>query len=418
MEKQPIIEFRGVTKTFDVRTILDKVDFKIYEGEVTTLIGLSGTGKSVTLKHIIGLLKPDEGQVLYRGKPIDQMNKREWNAYVSQVSYMFQNNALFDSMTVFENVALPLRQTTHLGKKEIAQKVMASIDQTELTDVYDKYPSELSGGMQKRAALARALVTDPSLVLFDEPTTGQDPIRKNAILGMVAEYQSRFGFTALLISHEIPDVYFISNRILALYDKKIVFQGTPDEFEEFEHPFREEILTSLESLQEDITGLYSKRHFKVRYQTDLSKRQPDAMYAVAIFALEDIDLVSENLGHDATQEIIRALGSYINKHFGAVGGFSARQTINEYATVLPYSDLDEAQRIMVDFKKDFLAHGLPNIQSLVEGEKASDDCFEFNILAGLAQGKPQIEIESVMEFARFNQKPIARFQCERGGKTK
>lgn len=415
MEREPIIEFKGVTKRFDVRTILEKVDFKIYEGEVTTLIGLSGTGKSVTLKHIIGLLKPDEGQVLYRGKPINQMSKKEWNAYISQISYMFQNNALFDSMTVFENVALPLRQTTHLGKKEIADKVMAAIEQTELTEVYDKYPSELSGGMQKRAALARALVTDPSLVLFDEPTTGQDPIRKNAILGMVAEYQNRFGFTALLISHEIPDVYFISNRILALYDKKIVFQGPPDEFEEFQHPFREEILTSLESLQEDITGLYSKRHFKVRYQTDLSKRHPDAMYAVAIFALDEIDLVSENLGHDATQEIIRALGSYINKHFGAVGGFSARQTINEYATVLPYSDLEEAERIMEDFTKDFQEHGLPNIQTLVEGEKTADDCFEFNILAGLAQGKPQIEIESVMEFARFNQKPIARFQCKRGG---
>ena len=417
MEKEPIIEFKGVTKRFDVRTILDKVDFKIYEGEVTTLIGLSGTGKSVTLKHIIGLLKPDEGQVLYRGQPIDQMTKKEWDAYIGQISYMFQNNALFDSMTIFENVALPLRQTTNFNKKEIADKVMSSIEQTELTEVFDKYPSELSGGMQKRAALARALVTDPSLVLFDEPTTGQDPIRKNAILGMVAEYQSRFGFTALLISHEIPDVYFISNRILALYGKKIVFQGPPDEFEEFEHPFREEILTSLESLQEDITGLYSKRHFKVRYQTDLSKRQPDAMYAVAIFALEEIDLVSENMGHDATQEIIRALGSYINKHFGAVGGFSARQTINEYATVLPYSDLEEAERIMEDFTKDFLEHGLPNIQTLVEGEKAKDDCFEFNILAGLAQGKPQIEIESVMEFARFNQKPIARFQCKRGGKT-
>jgi phospholipid/cholesterol/gamma-HCH transport system ATP-binding protein len=133
IEKEPIIEFKGVTKSFDVRTILDKVDFKIYEGEVTTLIGLSGTGKSVTLKHIIGLLKPDEGQILYRGKPIDQMSKKEWNEYIGQISYMFQNNALFDSLTVFENVALPLRQTTHLGKKEIAEKVMAAIEQTELT---------------------------------------------------------------------------------------------------------------------------------------------------------------------------------------------------------------------------------------------------------------------------------------------
>jgi phospholipid/cholesterol/gamma-HCH transport system ATP-binding protein len=417
MEKQPIIEFKGVTKKFDVRTILNRVDFEIYEGDVTTLIGLSGTGKSVTLKHIIGLLQPDEGQILYRGKPIDQMSKREWNAYISQVSYMFQNNALFDSMTVFENVALPLRQTTKLSKKEIEDKVLASIDQTELTDVAYKYPSELSGGMQKRAALARALVTDPSIVLFDEPTTGQDPIRKNAILGMVAEYQKRFGFTALLISHEIPDVYFISNRILALYDKKIVFQGTPDEFEEFDHPFREEILTSLENLQEDITGLYSKRHFKVRYQTDLSKRQPDATYAAAVFTVDDMDTVAEKLGHDATQQIIRSLGSYINKHFGAVGGFSSRQTINEYATVLPYSDLKEAKRIMEDFTKDFLEHGIKGLEAAVHGE-TPEECVEIIILAGLAQGKPQIEIESVMEFARFDQKPIARFECETGGQTK
>ncbi len=210
----PLIEFRNVTKRFGDRTILDGVDFKIYEGEVTTLIGLSGTGKSVTLKHIIGLLKPDAGEILYQGKPIHRMSRQEWNDYVGRVSYMFQNNALFDAMTVFENVALPLKRTTQVGRKEIVARAMARIEQTELADVAHKYPSEISGGMQKRAALARALVTDPQIVLFDEPTTGQDPIRKNAILGMIAEYKRKIGFTAVLISHEIPDVFFISNRIL------------------------------------------------------------------------------------------------------------------------------------------------------------------------------------------------------------
>jgi phospholipid/cholesterol/gamma-HCH transport system ATP-binding protein len=416
-QRDPLIEFKGVSKTFGTRNILNRIDFSIYEGEVTTLIGLSGTGKSVTLKHIIGMLKPDEGQILYRGQPIDQLSKKQWNDYIGQISYMFQNNALFDSMTVYENVAMPLKYATKLSTQEIDEKVMARIEQTELTEVADKYPSEISGGMQKRAALARALVTDPGIVLFDEPTTGQDPIRKNAILGMVAEYQKRFGFTALLISHEIPDVYFISNRILALYDRKIVFQGDPEAFEALDHPFRQELISSLESLGEELTGLYSRRHFKVRYQTDLSQRQPDATYAAAVFSLEDMDMISENLGHDAAQQIIRSLGAYINKHFGAVGGFSARQTINEYATILPYSDLEEANRIMEDFTKDFLEHGLPNLQKLMADEKPSEDCFEFNILAGLAQGKPQIEIESVMEFARFNLKPIARFQCKHGGKT-
>jgi len=411
-KREPLIEFKGISKTFGTRNILNRIDFSIYEGEVTTLIGLSGTGKSVTLKHIIGMLKPDEGQILFRGQPIDQMNKKQWNDYISQISYMFQNNALFDSMTVFENVAMPLKYTTKLKKKEIEAKAMARIEQTELTEVADKYPSEISGGMQKRAALARALVTDPNIVLFDEPTTGQDPIRKNAILSMVAEYQKRFGFTALMISHEIPDVYFISNRILALYDRKIVFQGDPEDFESLDHPFRQELISSLESLGEELTGLYSKRHFKVRYQTDLSQRNPDATYAAAVFTLDNIDAISENLGHDATQQIIRSLGSYINKHFGAVGGFSSRQTINEYATVLPYSNIEEANRIMEDFTRDFQAHGIQGIE-MQHDEDGSDEAFiEFSVLAGLAQGKPQIEIESVMEFARFNQKEISRFKCK------
>ena len=408
--REPLIEFKGVSKTFGTRNILNRIDFSIYEGEVTTLIGLSGTGKSVTLKHIIGMLKPDEGQILYRGKPIDKMSKREWNDYIGRISYMFQNNALFDSLTVFENVAFPLKYATKLKKKEIEKRAMARIEQTELTEVYDKYPSEISGGMQKRVALARALVTDPSIVLFDEPTTGQDPVRKNAILSMVAEKQKRFGFTAILISHEIPDVYFISNRILALYDRKIVFQGDPEDFESLDHPFRQELISSLESLGQELTGLYSKRHFKVRYQTDLSQRHPDATYAVAVFTLDDPNGIAEHLEYETVQKIIRALGSYINKHFGAVGGFSSRQTINEYATVLPYSDLDEANRIMEDFTRDFQAYGTQGIELQRDEAAQDDECMEFFVLAGLAQGKPQIEIESVMEFARFGQKEIVRFR--------
>jgi len=424
-QRQPLIEFKGVSKTFGTRNILNRIDLSVYEGEVTTLIGLSGTGKSVTLKHIIGMLQPDEGEILFRGKAIDKMSKAEWNEYIGQISYMFQSNALFDSLTVFENVAMPLKYASKLKKKEIEERAMARIEQTELTEVFDKYPSEISGGMQKRAALARALVTDPSIVLFDEPTTGQDPIRKNAILGMVAEYQKRFGFTALLISHEIPDVYFISNRILALYDRKIVFQGDPEEFESLDHPFRQELISSLESLGEELTGLYSKRHFKVRYQTDLSQRHPDASYAVAVFTIDDLDTITKNISHDLAQQIIRSLGSYINKHFGAVGGFSSRQTINEYGTVLPYSDLEEAQRIMKGFTKDFKEYGIKDykeheiweLEPSVENEDQTGEYVEFSVLAGLAQGKPQIEIESVMEFARFNQKELARFRCARGGKA-
>jgi phospholipid/cholesterol/gamma-HCH transport system ATP-binding protein len=415
MEKEPLIEFQKVTKRFDTRTILDQVDLKIYEGEVTTIIGLSGTGKSVTLKHIIGLLLPDEGQILYRGKPLEQMTKAEWNEYIGQISYMFQNNALFDSMTVFENVALPLRQKTGLNKKAIEEKAMARIEQTELTEVAHKYPSEISGGMQKRAALARALVTDPQIVLFDEPTTGQDPVRKNAILGMVAQYQKKFGFTAILISHEIPDVFFISNRILALYDKKIVFEGLPEEFETLDHPFLDELVGSLEGLQQELTGLYSRRHFKVRYQTDFARRNQNDTYVAAVFKLENMSTISERLGHDTAQQIMRAIGSYIYKHFGKVGAFSSRQTIDEFGTVLPFSSMEEAERILADFVDDFKAQGMQELECAIERPLTAEDFYELTVSAGLAEGKPQVEVESIMEFARYKKEPIAHFKCSFGG---
>jgi len=339
------------------------------------------------------------------------MSRREWNSYLGQVSYMFQNNALFDSKTVYENVAMPLRKHGHLNKKQIRAKVMARLEQTELTDVAHKYPSELSGGMQKRTALARALVTDPKIVLFDELTTGQDPIRRNAILGMIAEYKLKFGFTAVLISHDIPDVFFISNRILALYNQKVVFQGTPEAFEELNHPFYDEIITSIENLQHELTGLYSKRQFKVRYQTDLVRKNGYHPYAVVVFTLENLDRIIENLGHTAAQSGIRTMGDYINKHFGTVGGFSTRRKIDQFSTVLPFSDLAEAKSILEDFTRDFRQNGLIVIENAAREENPAVRCFEFSVSAGLARGNTNVELESVMSFAEFNQEPIAQFQC-------
>ncbi|MGD8654410.1 MAG: ATP-binding cassette domain-containing protein, partial [Desulfobacterales bacterium] len=147
----PLIEFKDVIKRFGPRTILERVNLKIYEEQVTTIIGLSGSGKSVLLKHIVGLLKPDEGTILFRGKPFNQMKKKEIDACLSQMSYMFQGNALFDSMTVYENVAIPIRETMNLSKPEIDRRVMARIEQAELGEAAQKYPSQISGGMRKRA---------------------------------------------------------------------------------------------------------------------------------------------------------------------------------------------------------------------------------------------------------------------------
>ena len=407
----PLIEFKNVTKRFDRRTILDGIDLKIYQGQVTTIIGKSGVGKSVLLKHIIGLLQPDEGEVLMEGRPMRRLRPGNKANGAGRVSYMFQNNALFDALSVFDNIAMPLRYTTKLNKKEIREKVMERIRQTELEEVALKYPAELSGGMQKRVALARALVIDPQIVLFDEPTTGQDPIRRNAILSMIAEYQHRLRFTAVLISHDLPDVLFISNRIIALYEGKVIFQGSPEAFDDFEHPFRHEFIHSLESLQEELTGLYTRRHFKIRYQNELHANPQFDTYAVAVFTLANLDQIQSGMGHTALQELIRAIGSYINKHFSEVGGFSTRLGLNQYATVLPYSDLAEAGSLVANFAEDFEQNGLPEVRKFVKAEIECQDAIAVAIKAGVAQGQPHMEIGAIVEAARSGQNQILDFRA-------
>jgi phospholipid/cholesterol/gamma-HCH transport system ATP-binding protein len=410
----PLIEFKNIIKRFGSQTVLENVNLQIYEGQVTTIIGLSGSGKSVLLKHIIGLLKPDEGTILFRGKPLTEMKKSEIAALLARISYMFQGNALFDSLTVYDNIALPLRETTNLKKAEIDRRVMARIEQTELSEAAYRYPSELSGGMQKRAALARALITDPQIVLFDEPTTGQDPVRKNAILSMIAQYQRKFNFTAIMVSHEIPDVYFISNRILALYDKTIVFQGTPEELGNFDHPFNDEVIHSLEGLQKELTGLYSKRQFKVLNHVQLKRREAGENYCIAAFTLTNLDAIISSMGHDKAQEVIHSMGVYIDKHFGAIGGFSTRRKANEFVTVLPFSDIAEAESILKDFVKDFQEQGIRDIWAGAQKQAPSGKCVDFSIRAGIAQGQPTAEIDQVIDSARSQQKEIGRLQCAVG----
>lgn len=406
----PLIEFRDVTKRFDEKTILDKANLVIYENQITTIIGKSGSGKSVLLKHIIGLLSPDEGSILFRGKSINDMKKREWDGYRSKVSYMFQNNALFDSMSLFENIALPLKQTTNLSKLEIEKQVMARIEQMELTDTIHKYPSELSGGMQKRAALARALVTNPTIVLFDEPTTGQDPIRKNVILSMIAHYRKQFGFTAVLISHEIPDVFFISDRILLLWDGKIAFNGNYAEMTRLKHPMIDEFLQSLEGLQDELTGLLSKEMFRSRYAMTLGGEKIKNTGTAVLFGLR-IDILANALGPQASLEVLKALGEHANKYFAPLGGFSARHSRDEILTILPHIDLEEAEQLVQDFGQGFEQKVLSETRLLATGKAGIGEPFEIFVIAGITEAGSDDDIELTLEKAKAKQKIIARYQC-------
>ena len=229
----PLIEFRNVHKTLGTTHVLRGTNLKIPKGKITTIIGKSGTGKSVFFKHIIGLLKPDAGDIICDGKPMSAMTRTELWEWRGKFSYMFQNMALFDSMSVYDNVALPLDQGTTLSRSEIRKRVHERLRQLDLEGIDQKYPSELSGGMQKRVAMARALVTNPEIILFDEPTTGLDPIRKNAVHSMISEYQNKFGFTVMLISHEIPDVFLITQQLVSggeghLSNRQIALRNVPE----------------------------------------------------------------------------------------------------------------------------------------------------------------------------------------------
>ncbi len=224
---QPMIAIRGLRKAFQGQEVLRGVDMIVPEGAVTAVIGKSGEGKSVLLKHIIGLLSQDAGEILFQGAPLSAMSRAERRSLRRRCSYMFQNMALFDSMSVFDNIALPLRETERLAEAVVAEKVRVMAGRLELGNVLRKFPSQISGGMQKRVALARALITEPGLVLFDEPTTGLDPVRKASVLALIDHSRRQFGFTAVLVSHDIPDVFGISTHVAMLDKGRIVFEGDP-----------------------------------------------------------------------------------------------------------------------------------------------------------------------------------------------
>ncbi len=410
----PLIEFRNVTKRFGDTTVLDGIDMQVYEGQITVIIGKSGTGKTVLLKHVIGLLEPDSGTILFKGRPVSDMSKKEKKTFYRQFSYMFQGNAMFDSMTVLDNVALPLHETTRLKKKAVFTKAMARIRQVELGEVADKYPSELSGGMQKRAALARALVTDPKIVLFDEPTTGQDPIRKNAILSMIAQSKRKFGFSAIVISHEIPDILFISDRVIMLWEGKVAFQGTWLEMQRQKLPMAAEYLASLEGFEDQLTGLMSKQMFRSRYKSELASLPGIKSMVIVVFSVE-LDLITEKLGAEAAVRVISRLGEFISSQLDGVGGFSTRQQRDHILTVFPQLEYEEVVQLLDKFTAVLQGRPLHDIQVQALEEAESDNCFNIVVYAGIAELASSEPLEEVFHKAAANQKVIAQFRCDEIG---
>ncbi|MEI6860851.1 MAG: ATP-binding cassette domain-containing protein [Verrucomicrobiota bacterium] len=225
-----LLDVRGVAKRFGDNSVLTGADLLVPRGNIVTVLGKSGTGKSVFLKCLAGIITPDAGEIRFDGRVLNADNAAARAEFRRRCSYLFQSNALFDSLTALENVALPLESTTQVPNAEIRERSLEALHQLELDRHRDVHPAQLSGGMQKRLALARAIVTRPELVLFDEPTAGLDPLRRNSVFEMVAKYQRQFGFTAVLVTHDVPEALAVSDRIALLDAGRMRFQGTPAEF--------------------------------------------------------------------------------------------------------------------------------------------------------------------------------------------
>jgi phospholipid/cholesterol/gamma-HCH transport system ATP-binding protein len=238
------IELRDVHKSFGEYKIHKGINLKVQKNAVTYIIGPSGTGKSVLLKQMCGLMPPTTGEVLVYGKSILGLKGKELLELRKKFGILFQNAALFDSMTVFENVAFPLKEHTNLSKKEIHDIVIKKLRLVGLVNVENKMPSELSGGMKKRVGLARAIALEPEIILYDEPTTGLDPIMCDVVDNLIYDTQKELGITSIVISHDIESALKIADNIAMLYDGKVVHFGTPEEFKSTDNPYVRQFLSA------------------------------------------------------------------------------------------------------------------------------------------------------------------------------
>jgi phospholipid/cholesterol/gamma-HCH transport system ATP-binding protein len=231
-----MIEVIDLHKSLNGVQVLKGISFKVDNGEILALMGKSGHGKSVLLKHIVGIMKPDKGTILIDGEDISKSRGTALERLRRKFGFLFQGGALFDSINVFENVAFPLREKVRMDKEKIREKVLRELEQVGLPGVENKFPAELSGGMKKRVALARCLCTDPEIMLFDEPTTGLDPVTARSINNLIKETHDRIRFTGVMITHDINQVLSIVQKVAVLEAGKIEFTGTPEEIRATEAP--------------------------------------------------------------------------------------------------------------------------------------------------------------------------------------
>jgi len=254
VNQEPIIALKGVSKAFDSLVVLDDVDLAILPGQTTVIIGPSGSGKSVLLKHIVGLMKPDHGRVMFEGQNITKMHERKLAKIRTHFGFLFQGAALFDSMTVGENVAFPLEEHEVGTRADRVERVNDVLCMVGLEDLQQRYPEELSGGQKKRVALARAIVLNPKVILYDEPTTGLDPIRADLINELIIRLQRTLNVTSVVVTHDIASARKVADRIVMLYKGKFIADAAPDNLESIQNEVVRNFVEGRAS-EEELRGL-------------------------------------------------------------------------------------------------------------------------------------------------------------------
>ncbi len=232
----PLVQIERLHKGFNGLTVLDGMDITLHRGESIVVIGQSGCGKSVLLKHVIRLLEPDEGRVLFGGQDLADLDSRGITAVRRRIGMLFQSAALFDSLSVAENVGLGLSESRQYNSARIAEIVSEKLEMVGLAGAADKSPAELSGGMRKRAGLARAIAYDPEVLLYDEPTTGLDPVTADMINNLIVDLNRKLNVTSIAVTHDMKSAFRIASRIVMLYQGRIEFEGTPDEVKKSDNP--------------------------------------------------------------------------------------------------------------------------------------------------------------------------------------
>lgn len=399
---EPLIQFESVTKAFGANKVLNGVDLEIYPGEITTIIGKSGEGKSVLLKHVVGLIESDSGTIRFQGRPLNAMKKAEKKALKAKFSYMFQESALFDSMTVFQNIALPLKEKTRLPKAEIKKAVEDKMHQLDLDEFGRSYPSQLSGGMKKRVALARALVTNPEIIFFDEPTTGLDPIRKNAVHSMIANYQKRFKFTGVIVSHEIPDVFYISQRVAMLDEGRIIFQGPPSRLSATDNPVIKQFVQGFETRHDALTGMVPQPQGERRYLEEMARmRRHQNRFSIILLTIENLYEINKMIGYEAEQEALRRFAGRVSVHM-RVTDICSRLGLNKIMLMLPRTDRSGAEELCRKLAEKITKEGIVDIKAYPG--------FCFAVSAGIAEAEQDLPIEQLVALAESQKNVFYEFR--------